>query len=88
MARKPQIDRRTFVAGAGVAASLSAMAAAAASDRTSEHFTWGVASGDPGPTSIVLWTRLAPSVAVSDAALRWELAHAVGPSRDVAQSAP
>jgi len=74
MARKPQIDRRTFVAGAGVAASLSAMPAAAASGRTSERFAWGVASGDPGPTSIVLWTRLDPAAATADPALRWELA--------------
>lgn len=40
-------------------------------------FTHGVASGDPGPDRVVLWTRAAPAVATAEAgplALDWEVA--------------
>lgn len=36
-------------------------------------FGWGVASGDPGPDSIVLWTRVAPT-AEGPASIAWEIA--------------
>lgn len=39
-------------------------------------FAHGVASGDPGPTSVVIWTRVTPPAAVSDAraTIVWEAA--------------
>lgn len=58
--------RRLLVAGVGVAGvaaagSSVAIAEAAATPRLrSNPFALGVASGDPLPTSVVLWTRLAP----------------------------
>jgi alkaline phosphatase D len=57
--------RRTFLTGAaGVAGLLVAAAVpgawAAPSRRFDDPFTLGVASGDPTPTGVVLWTRLAP----------------------------
>ncbi|MFP1624066.1 alkaline phosphatase D family protein [Streptomyces sp. 5K101] len=49
---------------------------------TADPFTLGVASGDPQPSSVVLWTRLAPSPLEPGSGLpqvrfpvRWELAH-------------
>lgn len=50
-----------------------------------DPFTLGVASGDPLPDSVVLWTRLAPEPLAPDGGLpakpvqvRWELAHDKG----------
>jgi phosphodiesterase/alkaline phosphatase D-like protein len=59
------IARRQFLAGtAGTAGLLVAAAVpgawAAPSRRLDDPFTLGVASGDPTPTGVVLWTRLAP----------------------------
>ncbi|MEU6442658.1 alkaline phosphatase D family protein [Streptomyces sp. NPDC047046] len=63
-------------AGSAAAAELDAKALKA------DPFTLGVASGDPLPQSVLLWTRLAPSPYESDGGLprgrvtvRWELAH-------------
>ncbi|MFG2328218.1 alkaline phosphatase D family protein [Streptomyces sp. NPDC048604] len=85
--------RRRFLTATGAAAALafavqlpSAGAAAAAEfdgRRISEDpFTLGVASGDPLPGSVLLWTRLAPRPYEPDAGLprrrvsvHWELAH-------------
>ncbi len=54
--------RRTFLAGAaaGAAALATPVAARAQSAPFAEPFTLGVASGDPLPRAVVLWTRLAP----------------------------
>ena len=63
----PRLDRRKFltIAGAaGVAAATQAPLARAARDLspvTGYPFTLGVASGDPSPDGVVLWTRLAPA---------------------------
>jgi alkaline phosphatase D len=63
------LDRRRFLIAAGGLATLAAAAqvpgAASASAATSRPgpgypFTLGVASGDPTPFGVVLWTRLAP----------------------------
>lgn len=70
----PAIDRRAFLgltgaAGAGVAAAIAGLSSApawAAPDFTDEPFTLGVASGDPLPDGVVLWTRLAPNPLASD----------------------
>jgi alkaline phosphatase D len=61
------IDRRRFLRlTAGVAATLGlsqlpAGAVRAAPPPSEYPFTLGVASGDPGPDGVALWTRLAPS---------------------------
>ncbi|MGH3734080.1 MAG: alkaline phosphatase D family protein [Micromonosporaceae bacterium] len=58
------VARRTFLRAAGVAAGAAAIAApvawraAAAADN---HFRHGVASGDPLPDGILLWTRVTPT---------------------------
>ncbi|KLL10322.1 alkaline phosphatase D family protein [Protofrankia coriariae] len=64
------LHRRTFLVG-GIAAAgglalpvralSSVPAAQAAASTTPYPFTLGVASGEPAPDSVVLWTRLAPS---------------------------
>jgi alkaline phosphatase D len=61
----PGLTRRSFVAGAAsLAATLSSgrlLAAVATAPRFSAYpFSLGVASGDPAPDSVVLWTRLVP----------------------------
>ncbi|UUU21556.1 alkaline phosphatase D family protein [Streptomyces sp. DSM 40750] len=86
-------DRRRFLTVTGAAAALAfttnlpaAGAAAAApldARRITENpFTLGVASGDPLPASVLLWTRLAPAPYQPDGglpaervAVQWELAH-------------
>jgi len=66
----PAIDRRTLfksgLLGAGLAALPQAVAAG-----TIAGFAYGVASGEPGPDTILLWTRYSSG---QDTALRWELA--------------
>ena len=78
------LDRRSLLtasaAGAGALAlgiSLPEQAEAA----TNPYFQHGVASGDPHPSSVILWTRVTPttaSVAGSgsgpDIQVRWEIA--------------
>ncbi|MEV6393780.1 alkaline phosphatase D family protein [Streptomyces sp. NPDC051907] len=84
------IGRRRFLTSAGAAAALafavdlpgSAHAAELDSKKIAENpFTLGVASGDPKPDSVVLWTRLAtrpyePGSGMPRArfTLRWEIA--------------
>ncbi|MEP6822286.1 MAG: phosphodiesterase, partial [Chthoniobacterales bacterium] len=59
----PNIDRRDFIASAlafGATAVLAGPAAFASRARWSERrdlFPEGVASGDPEPESVILWTR-------------------------------
>ncbi|MGW6570232.1 alkaline phosphatase D family protein [Streptomyces sp. NPDC054975] len=85
--------RRRFLTASGAAAALAfavqlpAAGAASAAELnprriTENPFTLGVASGDPLPGSVLLWTRLAPRPFEPDAGLprtrvsvRWELAH-------------
>ncbi|WP_406149602.1 alkaline phosphatase D family protein [Streptomyces sp. NBC_01012] len=86
------VGRRRFLTVTGAAAALAfavnlpgaGTAAAAELDTrkiTEDPFTLGVASGDPLPTSVLLWTRLAPSPYEADGGLpaervevRWEIA--------------
>src|SRR5918992_356874 len=58
---------------------------AAPSRRLDDPFTLGVASGDPTPTGVVLWTRLAPRPLEPDGgmpgpavAVQWEVATGPG----------
>lgn len=87
------VGRRRFLTVTGAAAALafsanlpaagSASAAELDAARIAEDpFTLGVASGDPLPGSVLLWTRLAPRPYEPDSGLprarvqvRWELAH-------------
>ncbi|MEU6390349.1 alkaline phosphatase D family protein [Streptomyces sp. NPDC046939] len=86
------LGRRRFLTVAGAAAALAfsvnlpaaGTAAAAELDArkvTSDPFTLGVASGDPLPGSVLLWTRLAPKpyetgggLPAARVEVRWELA--------------
>ncbi|MFF9062904.1 alkaline phosphatase D family protein [Streptomyces sp. NPDC014882] len=88
-----RLGRRRFLTVTGAAAALAfavnlptAGTAAAAELEpariTDDPFTLGVASGDPLPDSVLLWTRLAPAPYQPDGGLparrvpvRWELAH-------------
>ena len=59
------LSRRLFLAYAAALAALPDLASrSAAADRkvtfAADPFTLGVASGDPEPTGVVLWTKLAP----------------------------
>ena len=62
----PPINRRFFLLGGAATLGGVALAAApswlssAAEPTISNPFQLGIASGDPLPTSVVLWTRLAP----------------------------
>ncbi|MFE9770399.1 alkaline phosphatase D family protein [Streptomyces sp. NPDC005931] len=85
--------RRRFLTTTGAAAALAfsvhlptaGTAAAAELDAAriaDDPFTLGVASGDPGPGSVLLWTRLAPAPFQPDGGLpaqrvvvHWEVAH-------------
>ena len=60
------LDRRGFLAGAGglmgaLATARLPGAWAAETSAGAEMFTLGIASGDPLPEGVVLWTRLAPN---------------------------
>lgn len=83
--------RRRFLTGTGAAAALAfavglpgtAQAAELDVRQISEDpFSLGIASGDPWPGSVLLWTRLAPRPYEPDSGLpfrripvRWEIAH-------------
>ncbi|CAM5459414.1 Alkaline phosphatase/alkaline phosphatase D OS=Streptomyces violarus OX=67380 GN=FHS41_007306 PE=4 SV=1 [Streptomyces violarus] len=89
----PHIGRRRFLTATGAAAALAfstnrpapGVTAAAELDAariTDNPFTLGVASGDPLPDSVILWTRLAPAPFQADSGLpaervtvHWELAN-------------
>ena len=76
--------RRTFVSLSGMAVFARPMAAPGRLVEpraiSTDPFTLGVASGDPGPRSILLWTRLAPDplgdggMPGRPAAVDWQLA--------------
>jgi phosphodiesterase/alkaline phosphatase D-like protein len=87
MESQPQIlSRRLFVAGvaagtAGLLVERMPGAWAAPARAEDDPFTLGVASGDPTPTGVVLWTRLAPRPLEPDGGMpgrvvpvQWEVA--------------
>lgn len=69
-----RIDRRRLLQASGITigaaalgtGSASAQRAAAGTRRIGHPFTLGVASGDPLPDGVVLWTRLAPEPLADD----------------------
>jgi alkaline phosphatase D len=81
----PHLHRRTVLAssaGAGLlGATASAASAAAAADASDGPFRHGVASGDPLPHAVVIWTRVTPNAASTPGSghgprvtVRWEVA--------------
>jgi alkaline phosphatase D len=80
------IDRRRFLAFTGALAGTALYAqvrgdAVRATPLRGYPFRLGIASGDPEPTAVSLWTRLAPEPLTvgggmprRDVAVRWELA--------------
>ena len=82
---RPGVPRRAVVAaGAGAAAALPALSAMASPSTAAEvatGFAHGVASGDPRPRSVVIWTRVTPTRAAQPGSGRgprvevvWEVA--------------
>ncbi len=66
-----------LAAGAASCASSPTMTPYSANtERTGGAFAHGVASGDPGPTSVVIWTRLSPPETMNEtrATVVWETA--------------
>src|SRR3954452_13562877 len=77
------VTRRAFLTGSAVAVAAGRIRRARAF--AGGAFTLGVASGNPGPDGVILWTRLAPEPLASDpdrpggmppgrVAVRWEVA--------------
>src|SRR5687767_1329128 len=91
----PAVDRRTLLAaGAAVAAGAAETASATAAAAASRFFRHGVASGDPMPDRVVLWTRVTPTVDATPgsgrgptARVRWQVAEDAGFRRVVSQGA-
>jgi alkaline phosphatase D len=90
MSSTHRFGRRTFLGASGLAlaaAGWSAAPALAAPRFPGNPFTLGIASGDPAPDGMVLWTRLAPDPLAEDGhggmpghqvPVRWEVAHDEG----------
>lgn len=80
------LGRRTLLGGAATGLTVGASAAtldvaAGATPRADRVFAHGVASGDPRPRSVVLWTRVTPTTAATPGSgvgprvtVRWEVA--------------
>ena len=101
MERLGSIDRRAFVKASGVTAAGLIFGVGPSVDRAMAAprfrdypFKLGVASGDPRPDGVVLWTRLAPNplaesgrggVPRQNIAVRWEVATDEGFRRIVRQ---
>lgn len=91
--RRPESLRREFLRKAGTITATAGFSSAGGGTAAAEYsglqqvslendpFTLGVASGDPLPDSVVLWTRLAPAPLEADGgmpdrqvAVQWEMA--------------
>jgi alkaline phosphatase D len=59
-------SRRTFLLGALAVAAAPLGCARTGNQSLADPFTLGVASGDPAPDGVVLWTRLAPNPLADD----------------------
>jgi alkaline phosphatase D len=95
------VDRRWLIqvtGGVAAAIALSGRPAEAAADvrRLAGYpFSLGVASGDPAPDGVVLWTRLAPRPTESgggmprrDVPVRWQVAKLRGIASDARMQRP
>ena len=88
--RMGEIDRRKFIALSGASAAALVFGAGPFTEKTLARprfrrypFSLGVASGDPRPHGVVIWTRLAPNPLADDGLggmpnrrvdVRWEVA--------------
>ena len=77
--RLPALDRRSLLKGGALGSGL--LAAPLAAQGRVTGFTHGVASGEPGQSSVLLWTRFA---ATQDTKLTWEVLSADANRRVVA----
>lgn len=75
------VTRRVAIGGAAAAAALLSVGARGAVRLPQGLFSLGVASGDPLPDGVILWTRLAPEPMAGDGGMppvsvpvRWEVA--------------
>jgi alkaline phosphatase D len=68
-----QLSRRALLAGTGAAA-VGALLPASASADTDAPFGLGVASGDPLPDSVILWTRLLKPGLSREVEVGWQVA--------------
>lgn len=59
----PSLDRRTLIGAAAAAAAGAGTLAASTAEAVSPYFKHGVASGDPLPRAVVIWTRVTPMAA-------------------------
>jgi len=64
MIARRTVTRRALLAGS--AAAVAATRIGPAQAFAGDPFALGVASGNPGPDSVVLWTRLAPEPLMPD----------------------
>ncbi len=79
-----KIDRRDVLKGVlGGAASAGVLGARFGARAQSGLFRHGVASGDPGRTRVILWTRLSPAGAPESVAVNWIIARDRGLARPV-----
>ena len=78
----PALDRRTLLKSGVLGAGLAATPAIAQTGRSSQGFTHGVASGEPGHDRVLLWTRYA---AVQDTPLTWQVLEADANRRVIAE---
>jgi alkaline phosphatase D len=82
MAELLPLDRRRLLQLAAAGAAAAATGAFAQPRLGADPFALGVASGSPGPDSIVLWTRLVhESLGTAPYGVRWEIAHDEGFAR-------
>ncbi len=77
--RLPSLDRRALLKGGALGLGLAGMPLAA--QAPGRGFTHGVASGEPGPTRVLLWTRFAGE---QDTPLRFELGETMDFARPAA----
>lgn len=94
MAEKDSFARRTLLKGGAAAVAVTAMAATPRARASGSVFLHGVASGDPLPTGVIIWTRVsvsedaAPGSGVGEpAAVYWEVARDEGFTQVVASGA-
>ncbi|GAA0519936.1 alkaline phosphatase [Paractinoplanes deccanensis] len=70
------LTRRHVLSGAAAAAGLAALPPASAhATRAAELFPLGVASGDPLPNAVILWTRLVHASLRGKVEVEWQIAH-------------
>ena len=82
LGRRTVLATGTVTAGAAtLAGGLGSSSASAASSRAKRYFRHGVASGDPEPNAVLIWTRVTPTEASTPgsgrgprAKVRWEVA--------------